>query len=115
MPERTRRQFIGSIGSAAAVSVLAPQALASSGSTTVSSGAATSVGPVATGAQARPAYSGYQSEIFINGMTQGTAPKVTTNLSRLEAEAAAVLSRRPRGTSWPTPEDARRCARTPRL
>ena len=93
MPERTRRQFIGSIGSAAAVTVLAPQALASSGSTTASSGgAATAGGPVATGAQASPAYSGYQSEIYINGMTQGTAPKVTTNLSRLETEAAAVLS-----------------------
>ena len=95
MPDRTRRQFIGSIGSAAAVTVLAPQAFASSGSTTASTGAAaTAGGPVATGAQAGPAYSGYQSEIYINGMTAGTAPKVTTNLSRLEAEAAAVLSPR---------------------
>ena len=70
------------------MTVLAPQALASSGSTTASSGAAAAGGPVATAAQARPAYSGYQSEIFIRGMTTGTAPKVTTNLSRLEAEAA---------------------------
>ena len=90
-PDRTRRQFIGSVGSAAAVTVLAPQALASSGSTTAS-GAAAAGGLVATAAQARPAYSGYQSEIFIRGMTTGTAPKVTTNLSRLEAEAAKVLS-----------------------
>ena len=36
-------------------------------------------------------YAGYQSEIYISGMTAGVKPIFTTNLSDLEAAAAQVL------------------------
>jgi lactate 2-monooxygenase len=94
MPEPTRRQFIGSVGSAAAMTALAPQAFAAGGSTSAGNGlAAVTSSSGAVSAQAVPAYSGYQVEIYLNGV-QGIRPKITTNLSRLEAAAARVLSPR---------------------
>jgi len=96
MSELTRRQLIGSVGSAAAMTVLTPQAFAAGRSTSAGrSFAAVTGSPGAMGAQAAPAYSGYQVEIYLNGV-RGITPKITTNLSRLEAEAARVLSPRAR-------------------
>ena len=92
MSESTRRQFLEGAVVAAAATVLVPPALAAARSAPVSKLAAPAlpVGPTAP-------YSGYQSEIYISGMSAGIKPIFTTNLSDLEAAAAAVL-----------PEDARR-------
>ena len=91
MSQRTRRQFLGSVGSAAVTTALAPAALAAARPATVRGGAAQA------GTPAPPAaYAGYQSEIYVSGMVQGVNPRFTTNLSDLEAEASKVLSRRAR-------------------
>ena len=93
MTETTRRQFLEVAGTAAAATVLAPSALASSRSAPVSATPRQSPLPVGPGAP----YGSYQSEIYVAGMTAGVKPIFTTNLSDLEAVAANVLS-----------EDARR-------
>jgi lactate 2-monooxygenase len=94
MSELTRRQFVGSVGSAAAMTALAPHAFAAGGPTSAGKGlAAAASSPGAVSAQAGPAYSGYQVEIYLNGV-RGITPKITTNLSRLEAQAARVLGPR---------------------
>jgi len=54
--------------------------------------AATTSSPAAS-APASPVYSSYQTEIYLDGL-RGISPKITTNLSRLEARAARVLSPR---------------------
>ena len=94
MSELSRRQFIGSVGSAAAMTALAPQAFAAGGSTSAGKSlAAVTSGSGPASAPAGPPYSGYQVEIYLNGV-RGIRPKITTNLSNLEAEAARVLSPR---------------------
>ena len=91
MSQHTRRQFIGSVGSVAATTVLVPGALA----------AGRPAPGIARSAQVSPpaapsSYYTYQSEIYLRGMAQGQVPKITTNLSKLEARAAEVLDRRAR-------------------
>ena len=91
MSEHTRRQFIRSAGSVAATTVLAPEALAAGRA------APTRGRSEAVAAQAAPStYYTYQSEIYVNGMVVGVPPKITTNLSKLEAQAAKVLGREAR-------------------
>ncbi len=87
MSQHTRRQFIGSVGSAAVSTALAPGALAA--------GVRGQSAPVSTPA-APSSYYAYQSQIYLNGMTTGVTPKITTNLSRLEARVSKVLDRRAR-------------------
>ena len=90
MREPTRRELIGSIGSAAvAATVLGPRALAAAGSTAAPRDvvAASSKG---VSAPPRPPYSNYQSAIYIAG-TRGETPRVTTNLTDLEPHAAQRL------------------------
>jgi lactate 2-monooxygenase len=89
MSQRTRRQFIGSVGSAAITTALVPGALGAVGP------AAARAAPRAS--QAAPSsYYAYQSQIYLNGMVAGEVPKITTNLSELEAQAAKVLDRHAR-------------------
>ena len=90
MSPHTRRQFIGSAGSAAATTVLAPGALAAGGA------APRSARPAGAPPAAPSSYFTYQSEIYLKGMTQAQVPRITTNLSKLEARAAEVLDRRAR-------------------
>jgi lactate 2-monooxygenase len=91
MSQRTRRQFLGSVGSAAVTTVLAPGALAAGRPAPARAPSA----PVGT-AGPPSSYVAYQSEIYLNGMVRGVRPKITTNLSDLEAQAAEVLGRRAR-------------------
>ena len=84
MPQHTRRQFIGSVGSAAVTTVLAPGALAAGRS------------PAVPRQAPPPTYYAYQSEIYLNGMARRVVPKITTNLSDLEADASKVLDREAR-------------------
>ena len=96
MSESTRRQFLEGAAAAAAVTVLAPPALAAGRSAPAPARAPVvrdSPLPVGPGAP----FGTYQSEIYVAGMTTDTKPIFTTNLSDLEAAAAEVLS-----------EDARR-------
>jgi lactate 2-monooxygenase len=89
MSRHTRRQFIGSVGSAAAATVIAPAAPAA--------GRPASVSQNPPSARTPPRqYFGYQAEIYVNGMTRGATPKITTNLSKLEARASRVLDPRAR-------------------
>jgi isopentenyl diphosphate isomerase/L-lactate dehydrogenase-like FMN-dependent dehydrogenase len=89
MPEHTRRQFIGSVGSAAVTTIFVPGALAA--------GRPASANPRAAPAAAPPPqYFAYQSEIYIAGMTRDEIPRVTTNLSQLEARASRALDPRAR-------------------
>jgi isopentenyl diphosphate isomerase/L-lactate dehydrogenase-like FMN-dependent dehydrogenase len=90
MSEHTRRQFIGSVGSAAAVTVLAPGSLAAGRPTSPRQG------PAPASAPPPPQYFTYQSEIYVAGMTRDEIPKVTTNLSQLEEKASRVLEPRAR-------------------
>jgi isopentenyl diphosphate isomerase/L-lactate dehydrogenase-like FMN-dependent dehydrogenase len=93
MSQHTRRQFIGSVGSAAVTTVLAPEALAAGRPAPVTRQSA----PVSTPTPASPSsYYTYQAEIYLNGVTRGVAPKITTNLSKLEARASKVLDRQAR-------------------
>ena len=87
MSDSTRREFLQTAGTAAAATVLAPTALAASLSAPAPALAQQSPLPVGPGAP----YGSYQSEIYIAGMTTGAKPIFTTNLSDLEAAAAAVL------------------------
>ncbi len=83
--ESTRRQFLEGAVVAAAATVLAPPALAAARSVPASApGPSVPVGPTAP-------FGSYQSEIYVNGMSTGTTPIFTTNLSDLEAAAANVL------------------------
>jgi lactate 2-monooxygenase len=88
MSQHTRRQFMGSVGSAAVTTVLAPGALAA--------GRPTSGTRQSPPASTPSTYYAYQSEIYLNGMTRGVTPKITTNLSDIEAEASKVLDRQAR-------------------
>jgi lactate 2-monooxygenase len=83
MPEHTRRQFLGSVGSAAAATALVPGALAA--------GRPAPAGAQSAAAGTPSTYFAYQSEIYFAGMSRGVTPKLTTNLSDLEAEANKVL------------------------
>ena len=85
MSESTRRQFLEMAGTAAAATFLAPAALAT-GQVPVPPGQ--SPLPVGPGAP----YVGYQSEIYVAGMTADVKPIFTTNLSDLEEAASKVLS-----------------------
>jgi isopentenyl diphosphate isomerase/L-lactate dehydrogenase-like FMN-dependent dehydrogenase len=88
MSEHTRRQFIGSVGSAAATTVLAPGAIAAARAAPAQAGVGTPAEP--------STYYAYQSEIYFGGMVRGVIPKFTTNLSKLEAQASKVLDRQAR-------------------
>jgi lactate 2-monooxygenase len=87
MSETTRRQFLERGAAATAAIVLAPPLLAAVRSTPAAL-AQDSPLPVGPGAP----FGAYQSEIYVGGMTTGTTPIFTTNLSDLEAAAAEVLS-----------------------
>jgi lactate 2-monooxygenase len=89
MSQHTRRQFIGSVGSAAAAGVLAPGAHAAGRQASVTQRPPSASPPPRQ-------YFGYQSEIYLSGMTRGVTPKITTNLSKLEARASRVLDPRAR-------------------
>ncbi len=96
MSEHTRRQFLEVAAATAAATLIAPPAHAEPG---LPAGPATPKIPAEPTLPVGPGapFGSYQSEIYIAGMTAGTAPIFTTNLSDLEAAAAEVLS-----------EDARR-------
>src|SRR5688500_9473595 len=85
MSETTRRQFLEVAGTAAAATVLAPAALVAGRPAPARAQSPLPVGPGAP-------YGGYQSEIYLAGMTADVKPIFTTNLSNLEAAAAKVLS-----------------------
>jgi lactate 2-monooxygenase len=85
--ESTRRQFLERAALAGAAIVLAPPTLAAVRSTPTAL-AQESPLPVGPGAP----FGSYQSEIYVAGMTTGTTPIFTTNLSALEAAAQDVLS-----------------------
>src|SRR5918997_89070 len=90
MSETTRRQFLEAAGTAAAATALAPAALAAGRSAPAPAPVAPptrSPLPVGPGSP----YVGYQSEIYLAGMTAEAKPIFTTNLSALEAAAAEVL------------------------
>ena len=89
MSDNTRRQFIGSVGAAAATTVLAPRALAAARPASMTQAPPPARTPP-------PQYYTYQSEIYLNGMTRRVTPKITTNLSKLEAQASRVLDERAR-------------------
>lgn len=91
MSQHTRRQFIGSVGSTAVTAALAPGALAA-GRPALPRGQSAPVSTPATPST----YYAYQSQIYLNGMTTGVTPKITTNLSKLEARASRVLDRQAR-------------------
>ena len=78
---------------AAAVTFLAPTALAAGQAPPVPPLTPDSPLPVGPGAD----YVSYQSEIYFRGMTTGEKPIFTTNLSDLEDAAAKVLSEPARG------------------
>jgi lactate 2-monooxygenase len=88
MSESTRRQFLEVAAAAAAATVLAPTAVATGRSAPVPVPPGTSPLPIGPGAS----YVGYQSEIYLAGMTADVKPIFTTNLSDLEEVAAKVLS-----------------------
>jgi hypothetical protein len=79
MPERTRRQFLEGAVAAAAVTVLAPPALAAARSAPAPAAAAAPSAPVGPTAP----FGTYQSEIYVAGMTADQEPIFTTNLSDL--------------------------------
>jgi isopentenyl diphosphate isomerase/L-lactate dehydrogenase-like FMN-dependent dehydrogenase len=85
MSETTRRQFLEAAGTAAAATVLAPAALVAGRPAPARAQSPLPVGPGAP-------YGGYQSEIYLAGMTADVKPIFTTNLSDLEDAAAEVLS-----------------------
>lgn len=87
MSDFTRRQFLEVAGTAAAATVLAPSALAAGRPAPAAAALRQSPLPVGPGAP----FSSYQSEIYIAGMSAGTTPPFTTNLSALEAAAANAL------------------------
>ena len=89
MSQHTRRRFIGSVGSAAVTTVLAPAALAAGRP----AAAPAQAGPVSTPTPPSSYYA-YQSEIYLSGMTAGVTPKISTNLSKLEAQATKALDRK---------------------
>ena len=97
MSESTRRQFLEVAGTAAAVTVLAPTALAKGQVPVpplpVPTTPAPPKPPVKSPAPVGPGapFGAYQSEIYIAGMSAGVKPIFTTNLSDLEAAAAEVL------------------------
>ena len=84
MSETTRRQFLEATTTAAAAAVLIPSALVAGRPAHARAQSPLPVGPGAP-------YSSYQSEIYISGMATSIEPRFTTNLSGLEAAAAAVL------------------------
>ncbi|MFP5219252.1 MAG: alpha-hydroxy-acid oxidizing protein, partial [Actinomycetes bacterium] len=85
----TRRQFLEVAAATVAATVLARPALAAPVAPgTATPGLAASPLPVGPGAP----FGSYQSEIYVAGMTAGTKPIFTTNLSDLEDAAAEVLS-----------------------
>ncbi len=91
MSESTRREFLEVAGRAAAVTALAPAALAAGPTAPARARAALpkrSPLPVGPGAP----YGTYQSEIYVAGMAADVKPIFTTNLSDLEAAAAEVLT-----------------------
>ncbi len=90
MSGHTRRQFIGSVGSAAVTTALAPGALAAGRPASVRGQSAPASAPASPSS-----YYAYQSEIYLRGTT-GATPKISTNLSKLEAQAAKVLDRKAR-------------------
>lgn len=91
MSEHTRRQFLEVAAATAAATLLAPPALAEPG---LAPGPATPQLPAKSPLPVGPGapFGAYQSEIYIAGMSAGTEPIFTTNLSDLEAAAEDVLS-----------------------
>jgi len=91
MSEHTRRQFLEVAAATAAATLLAPPALAEPG---LAPGPATPKLPAESPLPVGPGapFGSYQSEIYIAGMSAGTEPIFTTNLSDLEAAAEDVLS-----------------------
>ena len=89
MSEHTRRQFLEVAAATAAVTLLAPPALAEPRVTPRGAAPTPPVEPpVGPGAP----FGSYQSEIYIAGMTADIEPIFTTNLSDLEGAAEDVLS-----------------------
>ena len=91
MSKHTRRQFLEVAAATAAATLLAPPALAEPG---LAPGPATPKLPAESPLPVGPGapFGSYQSEIYIAGMSAGTEPIFTTNLSDLEAAAEDVLS-----------------------
>jgi L-lactate dehydrogenase (cytochrome) len=91
MSEHTRRQFLQVAAATAAATFVAPPALAEP---RVTPGAAAPTLPAKSPLPVGPGapFGSYQSEIYIAGMSAGTEPIFTTNLSDLEAAAEDVLS-----------------------
>lgn len=89
MSESTRRQFLEGAAAVTAAAVLARPALAAGSPASAPAGRARVDSPLPVGPGAP--YSSYQSEIYVGGMTTGTKPIFTTNLSDLEAAAAKKL------------------------
>ncbi len=85
--QRTRRQFLELAATVTTAAVFAPTALAAGRPPASARLRTKSPLPVGPGAP----YSGYQSEIYLAGMTAEVKPIFTTNLSDLEAAAAEVL------------------------
>lgn len=91
MSEHTRRQFLEVAAATAAATIFAPPALAApplASDPATPRLPASSPNPVGPGAP----FGSYQSEIYLAGMSAGTEPIFTTNLSDLEDAAAEVLS-----------------------
>jgi isopentenyl diphosphate isomerase/L-lactate dehydrogenase-like FMN-dependent dehydrogenase len=88
MSESTRRQFLEMAGTAAAATVLAPTAFAAAQAPSVPPVPVRSPLPVGPGSP----YVGYQSEIYLAGMTADVKPIFTTNLSDLDDVASKVVS-----------------------
>ncbi len=91
MSEHTRRQFLEVATATAAATLLAPSALAAP---RVAPDPATPKLPAKSPLPVGPGapFGSYQSEIYLAGMSAGTEPIFTTNLSDLEAAAGEVLS-----------------------
>ena len=93
MSETTRRQFLEAAGTVAAAAIIAPTALAAGRPAAALAGPVPPLvpdSPLPAGPGAD--YVGYQSEIYVRGMTTGETPIFTTNLSDLEDAAAKVLT-----------------------
>jgi lactate 2-monooxygenase len=91
MSEHTRRQFLAVSAATAAVTLVPSRALAATGVVpAVEAPLPTPRSPLPVGPGAP--FGAYQSEIYLAGMSAGTKPIFTTNLSDLEAAAGKTLT-----------------------